>query len=121
VLSQLLHNLLGYKIQHTMYLLSRGLLSRILRSVSCASQRMPLTTHTALQPLGATLRIITLPFLIPVDKLVLLGGQHHLLLFHYLRYPCGRLSRYPFPNTCFTVTTTGLISDRTLTGVSRLA
>jgi len=34
VLPQLLHNLLGYVIQHTTYLLSRGLLSRILRSVS---------------------------------------------------------------------------------------
>jgi hypothetical protein len=33
VLPQLLHNLLGYIIQHTTYLLSRGLLSRILRSV----------------------------------------------------------------------------------------
>ena len=58
VLSQLLHTLLEYKIQHTMYLLSRGLLSRILRSVSCVSQRMPLTTHTAYTPLGATLRTI---------------------------------------------------------------
>ena len=41
----------------------------------------PLTTKTAYQLLGATLRTNTLPFLIPVDKLVLLGSQHHLLLF----------------------------------------
>ena len=34
VLPQLLHNLLDYVIQHTTYLLPRGLLSRILRSVS---------------------------------------------------------------------------------------
>jgi hypothetical protein len=40
VLSQLLHNLLDYKIQHATYLLPRGLLSRILRSVY-----MPVTTH----------------------------------------------------------------------------
>ena len=41
----------------------------------------PPTINIALEPLGATPRIITLPFLIPIRKLVLLGSQHHLLLF----------------------------------------
>ena len=41
----------------------------------------PSTTHIAYKPLVATPRTNTLPFLIPVDKLVLLGSQHHLLLF----------------------------------------
>jgi hypothetical protein len=41
----------------------------------------PPTINIALHPLGATLRNVTLPFLIPIDKLVLLGSQHHLLLF----------------------------------------
>jgi hypothetical protein len=45
------------------------------------SQRVPLTTQTAYKPLGATLRTNTLPFLIPVNWLVLYGSQHHLLLF----------------------------------------
>jgi hypothetical protein len=43
----------------------------------------PLTTQTAYELLGATLWTNTLPFLILVDKLVLLGSQHHLLLFIY--------------------------------------
>ena len=41
----------------------------------------PLTIYIAYELLGATLRTNTLPFLILVDKLVLLGSQHHLLLF----------------------------------------
>jgi len=44
-------------------------------------QNRPLTINTAYKPLGATLRTDTLPFLIPVDWLVLYGSQHHLLLF----------------------------------------
>ena len=43
-LPQLLHILLEYKIQLTMYLLSRGLLSRISRSV-CKSTREKPTNH----------------------------------------------------------------------------
>ena len=77
----LLHNLLDCIIQLTTYLLSCGLLSRLLRSVYCVSQRNPLTTKTAYELLGATLRTNTLPFLIPIHKLVLYGSQHHLLLF----------------------------------------
>ncbi len=80
----------------------------------------PLTINTAYKLLGATLRTYTLPFLIPVDKLVLYRGQHHLLLFAYSSSPCGLVSTHSFLYTCFIVTTTGLISDRTLTGLSRL-
>ena len=43
----------------------------------------PLTTNNALQPLDATPRTITLPFLILADKLVLYRGQHHLFLSAY--------------------------------------
>ena len=70
VLTQLLNTLLEYPIQHTTFLLPCGLLRRLLRSVSLLLG--PLTTQTALPPLAATPRTITLPFLIPVDKLVLL-------------------------------------------------
>ena len=48
---------------------------------SNVSQRAPPTINIAYEPLGATPRTNTLPFLIPVGKLVLLGSQHHLLLF----------------------------------------
>ena len=68
VLPQLLYNLLECRIQHTTYLLSRGLLSDVSRSVSLLLS--PLTINIALQPLGATPRTITLPFLIPIGKLV---------------------------------------------------
>jgi hypothetical protein len=81
----------------------------------------PPTTNIALQPLGANPQIITLPFLIPIDKLVLCWGQHHLLLSVCLLFPCGSVNRHSFQHTCFIVTSTGLISERTLTGVSRLA
>ena len=118
VLSQLLHTLLEYKIQHTTYLWSRGLLSRLLRSVFVLLH--PLTTQTALLPLVATPRTITLPFLILADKLVLYGSQHHLLLFTDSSSPCGLVSQCPFPYTCFIVTSTGLISERYLAVVSRL-
>jgi hypothetical protein len=68
VLTQLLHTLLEYKIQHTTYLLSCGLLSRLLRYVSGLGFRVPpLTTQTAYEPLGATPRTNTLPFLIPIN------------------------------------------------------
>ncbi len=77
----MLHTLLEYKIQLTTYLLPRELLSDVSRSVCYVSQRNPLTIYIAYELLGATLRTNTLPFLILVDKLVLLGSQHHLLLF----------------------------------------
>ena len=82
VLTQLLHTLLEYTIQHTTFLLSCELLRRLLRSVSGLGFRVPpLTTQTAYEPLGANPRTNALPFLIPADWLVLLGSQHHLLLF----------------------------------------
>ena len=80
----------------------------------------PPTINIAYKPLGATLRTNTLPFLIPIDKLVLYGSQHHLLLFTHpgsLRPVDMRSSPY----TCFIVTSTGLISERYLAVVSRLA
>jgi len=79
----LLHTLLEYRIQLTTYLSSRGVISNVSRLMSHASQHAPPPINIALQPLGATLRIITLPFLILAGKLVLYGGQHHLLLFAY--------------------------------------
>jgi len=68
VLTQLLYNLLDCKIQHTTYLLSCGLLSRLLRLLSGLGFRIPpTTTKTAYKPLGATPRTNMLPFLIPVN------------------------------------------------------
>ncbi len=40
--------------------------------------------------------------------------------FHIPWFPCGPVDTHSFPNTCFTYTTTGLISDRYLAVVSRL-
>jgi hypothetical protein len=84
------------------------------------SQRIPPTTQTAYEPLGATLRTNTLPFLIPTDWLVSYGSQHHLLLF---TAPCSlrHVEQCSSPYISFAVTTTGLISDRCLATVSRLA
>ena len=96
VLTLLLNTLLEYPIQHTTYLWSCGLLSRLLRSVSLLLG--PPTTQTALPPLTATSWTITLPFLIPVGKLVLLWGQHHLLLSNHLGSPhlATRAFKQPF-------------------------
>ncbi len=58
VLPQLLHNFLSYIIQHTMYLLSRGLLSSTSRPVYLIKRIDPLAIDTAYTPLGATLRTI---------------------------------------------------------------
>ena len=67
-LPQLLHNLLDCIIQLTTCLLSCELLNRLLRSVSGLGFRVPpLTTQTAYEPLGATPRTNTLPFLIPIN------------------------------------------------------
>ncbi len=84
------------------------------------SQRVPLTTKTALDPLGATLRNRTLPFLIPADWLVSYGSQHHLLLF---TAPCSlrHVELRSSPYISFAVTSTGLISERCVATVSRLA
>ena len=80
----------------------------------------PRTADNAYKPSTATSRTDTLPFLIPINKLVLLGSQHHLLLFIDFGYPYGPLSQCSFPNTCFVVTSTGLLSERYLAVVSRL-
>ncbi len=40
--------------------------------------------------------------------------------FHAPWFPCGPVDAHSFPNTCFIVTTTGLISDWILTDLSRL-
>jgi len=79
----------------------------------------PLTTQTAYELLGATLRTNTLPFLIPTNWLVSHGSQHHLLLF---TAPCSlrHVEQCSSPYISFAVTTTGLISDRYLAVVSRL-
>ncbi len=86
---------------------------------SNVSQRAPPTTNNAPHPLEATLRNVTLPFLIPVRKLVSYGSQHHLLLFIA---PCSlrHVEQCSFPYICFTVTSTGLMDEGILTDVSRL-
>ncbi len=119
-LTQLLNNLLDYPIQLTTYLLSCGLLSRLLRYVSGLGFRVPpLTTKTAYEPLGATPRTNTLPFLIPVRKLVLYGSQHHLLLF---TTPCSlrHVGSCSSPYTYFAVISGSLLTEDILTDVSRL-
>jgi hypothetical protein len=73
VLTQLLHTLLEYTIQHTTYLLSCELLSRLLRSVLTPpfdSLHQPLKLHTSpwVQPLGP----IHYPFSYQLTGLVLL-------------------------------------------------
>jgi hypothetical protein len=80
VLSQLLHNLLGYKIQHTMYLLSRGLLSRILRSVSTLHSAT--TNHSyCIHALGSDpSNNIHYPFSYQLTSWFCSESQHHLLL-----------------------------------------
>ncbi len=86
VLSQLLHNLLGYKIQHTMYLLSRGLLSRILRFMSSAygfySGHGLSTNHSyCIHALRSDPSDnIYYPFLYLLTSWYCVESQHHLLL-----------------------------------------
>ena len=125
VLSQLLHTLLEYKIQHTMYLLSCGLLSRLLRYVSGLGFRVPpLTTQTAYKPLGATPRTNTLPFLIPVNWAGFVVRSAPPVTLYRLALPL-MLSQALEPiilstTPSVTVTSTGLISERYLSAVSRL-
>ena len=90
-------------------------------TINVLHQNSPSTINTAYKPLTATSRTNTLPFLIPIRKLVLYRGQHHLLLFAYSSSPFGLVSTHCFLYTCFIVTSTRLISERTLAGVSRLA
>jgi hypothetical protein len=99
VLTQLLHKVLLYTIQHTTFLLSCELLRRLLRSVLTPpfdSLHWPLKLHTSpwVQPLGP----IHYPFSCQLTGLVLLWSQHHLLLSICSGYPCGPVSRRSFHN-----------------------
>jgi len=122
----LLHNLLDYKIQLTTYLLSCELLSRLLRYASGLGFRVPpLTTKTAYKPLGATPRTNTLPFLIPINWTGFAVRSAPPVTLYRLALPL-MLSQALEPIILSTtssviVTTTGLISDRYLAVVSRLA
>ena len=121
MLPQLPHTLLEYTIQHTTYLWPCGLLSGLSRSVSGLSLRVPpLTIQTAYQPWAAKPRTCTLPFLIPVNWAGFVVRSAPPVTLHAPWFPCGPVDTCSFHNTCFTVTTTGLISDRTLTSLSRL-
>ena len=57
----------------------------------------PPTIHTALPPLGATPRTITLPFLILTDWLVICGRRHHPFLLHLLTFPLRASKSTLFP------------------------
>jgi len=87
VLTQLLHTLLEYTIQHTTYLLSCELLSRLLRSMCPRLSTDPPTTQTAYEPLSATSRTNTLPFLILINWTGLV-----------VKSPCGLVSKRSFHN-----------------------
>jgi len=98
VLTQLLHTLLEYKIQHTTYLLSCELLSRLSRSTSGLGFRIPPSTiQTAYRPLGATPRTLTLPFLIPVNWAGFVVKSAPPVTFHRLRLPlrAGKPTFFP--------------------------
>ena len=59
----------------------------------------PSTINIAYEPLVATPRTNTLPFLIPINKLVLLWGRHHPFLSMYLGSP--HLATWAFKHTFF--------------------
>ena len=97
VLTQLLHTLLEYTIQHTTYLLSCELLSRLLRSVCPRLSTDPLTTQTAYEPLGATPRTNTLPFLILINWTGLVVKSAPPVTFHRLKFPLRACKPTFFP------------------------
>lgn len=126
VLTQLLHDLLSHIIQHTTYLSSADysmiFCDQCLSTHALTRFQLPPTTQIAPQPLTATSRTITLPFLILTNWLVLCGRQHHLFLLHLLTFLASqRLSKRYFHKTSFIITPTGLISERRVATVSRLA
>jgi hypothetical protein len=118
VLTQLLYTLLEYKIQHTTYLSSRGVISCFLRSVSLLLD--PLTTQTAHEPLGATPRTNYATLSHTCWQVGFVWKSAPPVTFHAPWFPRGPVDTHSSPYTCFTVTTTGLISDRYLAIVSRL-
>ena len=122
-LPQLLYTLLEYKIQLTTYLLPCELLSRLLRYVSGLGFRVPpLTTQTAYEPLSATSRTSILPFLIPVNWAGFVVRSAPPVTLYRLALPLRALEPIILSTTpSVTVTSTGLISERYLAVVSRLA
>ena len=122
-LTQLLNKVLLYPIQLTTYLLSCELLSRPLRSMSGLGFRVPpFTTRTAYEPLGATPRTNTLPFLIPVNWAGFVVRSAPPVTLYRPALPLRALEPIILSTTpSVTVTSTGLISERYLAVVSRLA
>jgi len=118
VLTQLLNTLLEYPIQHTTYLSSRGVISRFLRSVSVLLR--PLTTQTAYEPLGATPRTNHATLSHTCWQIGFVWKSAPPVTFHAPWFPCGPVDTHSSPYTCFTVTSTRLISERYLAIVSRL-
>ena len=59
--------------------------------------RRPATTHTAFEPLGATPRIKTLPFLIPVNWIGFAVKSTPLVTFHLLKFPLRACKQTFFP------------------------
>ena len=97
VLTLLLNKVLLYPIQHTTYLLSCELLSRLLRSVYPRLSTDPLTTQTAYEPLGATPRTNTLPFLILINWTGLVVKSAPPVTFHRLKFPLRACKPTFFP------------------------
>ena len=97
VLTQLLHKVLLYTIQHTTYLLSCELLSSLLRSVYPRLSTDPLTTQTAYEPLGATPWTNTLPFLILINWTGLVVKSAPPVTFHRLKFPLRACKPTFFP------------------------
>ena len=94
----LLNKVLLYPIQLTTFLWPCELLRRLLRSVSGLGFRVPpLTTQTAYQPLGATPRTRTLPFLVPINWAGLVVKSAPPVTFHRLRLPlrAGKSAFFP--------------------------
>jgi len=120
VLPQLLHNLLEYTIQHTMYLSSRGVISNVSRPMSNVSQRchQPLTLHTS--PWLRNLEPIYYPFSYQLTDWFCSEGQHHLFPFHLLALPFGAWANVLSTTISFAVISTSFINEECLTTLSRL-
>jgi len=122
VLPQLLHNLLDCIIQHTTYLLPCGLLSRLSRPMWDNPSLSPINHSNCIHALRCKPSDnIHYPFSYQLTSWFVWKSAPP-VTFRSLKFPASRLvSKRSFPYTCFTVTSTGLISERTLASVSRFA
>ncbi len=109
VLPQLIHNLLGYRIQHTTYLSPSRVLSRTSRLLGITHYRLPknrLYCVTALTSYGSD-HNATLSDTSSMSGYVTRDSTT-CFFFTDLRYPYGRLSRCSFRYLIFAVTSTRL-------------